>query len=393
MKYYLGPWVWKSSPVPAFNPPDGAIAGLDLASIPQQSIAGSNRGLGLFWTASASLSSEYSLIGDGDCRELPATSQMQAAFRSLAGYRPQGAKLVDLIRDCLMGGSDPEGNAGPLPLVPTAEGFIELWMPGHSRVHAERFVWGEGSHTSKLKQLIRRDFRNHWERDQDHARRVMDAWCEKYKADWQEFVPQDLLPHVLGRLPHQTTINENFNQADSTTLGPQLSWTEVRGDWMTESSKAGKSTGSTTDIARADSDLSSADHYAQVVLAGGSSGTYHGPACRIDGSGAVTAYFTVCDGTMYLSKIVAGSQTNMTTTSQTFTNTDTYKVQANGTTIKSFVNGGEILSTTDSAISSNLRCGLTQFDPASTGDLDNFQAADLAAAVTTNFLTLLGVGN
>lgn len=404
MLYYLGPWQWNPARGGFFTSPAGALGAIDLATLPQQAVGGAARSVGLFWTSGQPLDSSYARLGNGDCRELAATSAMQSAFKSLVGYKPQGDKLVNLVMDCLQGGSDPDGNTGPMPIVPTADGWMDLWMPGHSRVLGERFEWGrQGSrgsdHTLKLKQVLRAQFAQLFAdaqagklKDNQQHRRVLDAWCDKYQLqgpdDWKELVPANLQKEVPGRLKHATTISDNFNQADSTTLGPQLSWTELQGDWKTTSNRAGLDSAgadSQQNRARADSDLSSSDHEASVAnyYTGVNINSYHGPALRMPSDGTVSFYSTLTagvDANIYLTKLVNGTQTNLSSTAVSIADGKIAKVQANGSTIKSFYDGVEKLSLTDTSIAGGVRCGLNEFS-ASVGvpPMDDFLAADLSA--------------
>lgn len=402
MKYYLGPIPWRTKPFPSFGLPAGALGMIDLAPLLAQSVGGSDRPVCVCWSSSALLPSEYTLIGDGDCRELTPGAAVKSAFQSLVGYRPQGTLLVELIYDCLLGGADPDGQSGPMPLVPGTNGWLDLWMPGHSRVLGERFEWGRSgsrgsNHTAKLKQLLRKQFTQLMDlaqqgklKDAQQHRRILDAWCDKYGLqgadDWREFVPTALQKDVPGRLKHETTITENFTRSDSTTqIGNVLTWTQVSGTWGTFSNAAYKaSTANVNHVARAESDLSSSDHYAQVVVSptgSGSSATsasFYGPCARFDGS-AATCYLTGnFSDDQYISKIVSGTATNLTSAAHTYANDETYKLECNGSTLTIYVDGSPVTNVTDTSIAGNTRCGLESFGVNAT--MDDFEAADLAAA-------------
>src|SRR5207253_2934705 len=106
----------------------------------------------------------------------------------------------------------------------------------------------------------------------------------------------------------ETTITDDFNRADGTTIGNQLTWTEVAGTWDTVSNQVqmtGPASDSATYSARAESDLSSADHYAQLVYVNAGTVTtqaHLGPAARFSPS-AQTHYLSVpYNGTFYLEK-------------------------------------------------------------------------------------------
>ena len=63
-----------------------------------------------------------------------------------------------------------------------------------------------------------------------------------------------------------TTLTESFNTADGTTIGPDLTWSELAADWSILSSQLRASAG-TEGIVRADSDLASSDHSVTVTVA------------------------------------------------------------------------------------------------------------------------------
>ncbi len=394
MRYYLGHWQWTTlNGMACYAPPAGVVGCLDLGTLPQMSVGGADRGRLLCWTRDAvTLPSEYELLGVGDCRELNTDGAMLDKFQSLVGYRPQGAKLVDAVWDCLEGGADIDGTTGPLPLVPTTRGNLGLHFAGHSVVKSRRFKWGNDAASPKLKQLLRKEFRGLLQdskagklKDAKHAFRVLDYWCDKYGvSDWREFVPANLQKDVPGRVKHETTITESFDQADSTTLGPDLPWTEIAVvGWRTVSNRAGRNAGtaSTLEVARADSDLSSADHYAQAKLWAGN-GKYPGVIARVPSSGDATGYDVVHGGTgdpnFYTQKLITGTLTNLNFSSQSPVDGSVSKVEPNGSTISGYYGGALIYSGTDTSISSGVRCGLVQYENADS-TLDDFEAADLAA--------------
>lgn len=398
-RYYLGHWVQQRFGTDlCFAPPAGVVGSLDLAPIPVQGVMAADRPMGLFVTRSTVLPSEYTLLGEGDCRELKADTRMQDAFRSLVGYRPQGDTLAELIYDTLTDGSDPDGSSGPKPLMPDATGWCDVYLGGHSRVLGSRFEWGKPDsrgrrHWAKVQQLLRKEFEQLFDdakagklKDAEHHRRVLDAHCDKYglqgENDWKEFVPVKLQKDVPGRLKHETTITESFNKADSDTLGPDLTWTEVNGDFDVVSNQCRHTNTTTVRSARAESDLSSADHYAQVQIVSNGSGTNDcaAGACARFAAAAETMYFAFyyqADNRLYVSKKVTGAQTNITSSVITEALPETYKCEINGSTLKGYQAGVERVSTTDSAITGNLRGGILLYQSSVLNPtIDNFEASD-----------------
>lgn len=383
VNWYTGPWIWDAAlRGGAWRPPAGC-SGIDLRSVPDQAKQGGPPGMGLFWgdVGPGALENrrDYASLGAGSWYDLKPTGAVRAKIPRRKGYTPLGDDLCRVVLDLLTNGADPDGLDGPRPMVPGFDGRLVLSC---GQTHTEQFRWGSG-HTAILKAALRSDFRSAFDDAQagrarpGQHRRVLDALCDKYGVtDWKEFVPVAIQGDVPGRLPHETSISETFNQADSTAIGPLLSWTKVSGGWRTVSSMVGTTTGG-WNILRADTDLSSADHYSQAKIT--SLAQYAGPACRIPASGALTMYQCSTDFVIYIFKLVAGVQTNLANTTQAIVVNDTYKIEANGSNIKAYVNGVQKVSVTDTGVSGNVRCGLAQYG-ASDSSLDDFTAADLAAA-------------
>jgi hypothetical protein len=178
-------------------------------------------------------------------------------------------------------------------------------------------------------------------------------------------------------------------------LGPDLTWGEFTNDFAGNASTSTSSfdiAGNTAQaaaigvlcLARAESDLSGDDHYAQGVLADIETDANYqlGPACRFEvGTGDNSLYFARAlqvNDTLALSKLVNGTLSDIgTPISQAPANTATVKVSADGSTIKSYYNGAEKQSETDTSITGNLRCGIFGFT--SGAKIDTFEAADIAA--------------
>lgn len=210
------------------------------------------------------------------------------------------------------------------------------------------------------------------------------------------------LPVIRGG----TTITEDWNCTDSASLTCDLTWTEVEGsDLEILSNEAHMTGGGASTHARADTDLASDDHYAQVVLAqwpAVSTGTDGlGVICRKDSTATMTFYrfatfAVVAADTRELVKLVGGTETALETDTTAVAAGNTIYVDADGSTQEARVNGSNILNGTDTAITGNTRTGVFGLlGGSATVSMDNFEAADLAAAgsvVTPRLIGLLGVG-
>lgn len=393
MHYSIGPYPASKHPAHVgYSLPNGVVGAIDLAPLESQGQLADHRPVGVFCSPDV-LPSEYDLLATGDCRELSVDASMLDKFESLIGYRPQGDKLVDCFADCLIGGSDPSGEAGPLPMMPTSRGNLDLHLGGHSLVKRAAFKWGVHPHTNRIKATLQKQFERHLEdakggklKDAEHHRRVLDAWCDKYKLqgenDWKEFVPTKLQREVPGRIKHETTLSDNFNRANSSLDAG--SWTEIVGDWSVVSNQASLGTGSTFSIARYQSDLSSDDHYSEAACYTSADAGYTGTMARKDSSSTQNFYASEiqwAENNVTCFKRISGATTNLNLVSLSVTSPGTIRLRCDGSTIETYINGVLRASATDSAVTGNLRCGLWGYNSGGTTTWDDWVAEDLAVAV------------
>lgn len=391
--FYRGPWRWVEEDGESYWAPPAGFAGLDVRPLAEQAIAGGTPGLGIFVGNGIITDKNYDLLAAGSWSE----KVNQRVKDAMPGkYRPKGDDLLGLILDIFTDGSDPDGIDGPKPIMPTVQQRIELHCGGRS--HFERFQWGD-KYTGKVRDAVRRDFAATMEaaqrgelKDAEHHHRVLDFCCEKYRVDdWKEFVPTKLQKDVPGRLKHETTVTDNFNRADSTGLG--ASWGTVVGngfDVVSNQARAANNGIGAGSRVRYESDLSSSDNDCQVdVITFGFNSVSVGPHCRFQSAANTTYMFllrTVTTPTRRLLKVVAGVMTQITGDNDAPPSTPfTAKVSANGSSLKVYLASVEIggLASTDTSISTGLRGGMQgQMDPTAGNRsiVDNFQAADLAAA-------------
>lgn len=407
MHWYAGPWIWDESfpGRPCWRAPSGLTC-LDLRTLEQQSTPGGSPGFGVFSgdvePGKLENASDYTHLGEGSWLEVRPTGKKREAITARKGYTPAGDTLAEILLDALTFGADPSGIDGPKPLVPTGRGELELHLGQSVKTP---FTWGS-PHTAILADQLKQEFAALWAegqagklRDAQQPLRVLDYWQKKYRAaDWADFVPASLRPHVPGPVPHDTTIAESFNKADSSTLGPDLSWTELEGDWEVFSNEARVVSAAGYSTARANSDLSSSDHYCQAVMR---SVGRCAPAtiCRKDGTATMTFYMALYEGNSDVwqtRKRVAGTETTIGTNTGSATPSlgDVLKIHCNGSTISRYRNGVSQDSTTDTAISGNVRCGILGYYDAgafnSKATFDSFEAADLATVITGDLSVTLG---
>jgi hypothetical protein len=180
-----------------------------------------------------------------------------------------------------------------------------------------------------------------------------------------------------------TTITDDFNRANNASLGSSAggwSWNELSTAFTIASNRC-LNPGTDLALARAESDLASADHYVEAEF------------YTFDNQG-ICARFSASEETFYylqlsqtpaiqLFKCVAGAFTQLgSDVPITFSAGEAYRLECNGSTITCYQAGVQRLQVTNGDISGNLRTGL-RADPASTNaEFDNFEAADLAVAET-----------
>lgn len=409
----LSPWRWLDDESGgAWGPPPRCRGSIDLTSLTRiaEASPGQARGWGIFLCDEipVGLTDDGGVIlASDDLRDARPDGKLLDAWESNLGWRPQGETLADLLWDQLTNGSDPTGIDRNGILVPRVDGRLQLWLG--SLVREERFVFGEHPHTAKLKELLQRQLGQARdlalsgdlidpltdEPDVRYHLRLADAMAEKYagrnpaaKADFFALLKPSTWDRADELQPHATTITDDFNTADSDTFGHNLSWTELSGDWDIVSNQAQMVTNfGSVRFARADSDLSSADHYAQVAVISRANPGFLGPICRKDSTSTITCYAggwpNQNTNPFRIRSYVNGTATDLGSGgTAAFSSGDVNKLSCNGSTITLYKNGVSLESVTDTSIASGLRCGLCALDNAGTAGvpaLDNFEAGDLAA--------------
>lgn len=422
MNYYLGPWVWDDglnangdrNSVAHWRAPSGVVGIIDLRTLPEQSkVGGTPEGNGFFATPKL-LGPEYTLIGTGDIKTIESSDSDKTEINSKIGYTPIGTTLNDVLFDLLKNGGDPKGETSFKPLMPTIDGALEVHLGGHSLIKTEQFEYGVHPHTAMVKAVLQEDYRKIKAQatidGKDTHRRVLDKWGEEYKVrePHLEFIPNDL--PVETPLPHATTLTESFNKADSSTLGPDQTWTELVNDLQVFSNIVLPVFGGSNyyvAYARAEADVSSANHYCSATAnfqAGSDTGgwpvTWH--VFTRYSSSVDTAYFAQVSednlvDTPSVWKNVTGTFTSLATGSTgTYANNDVLKNKSNGSTIDCLINDVVKATVTDTAITTGTRGGIGCSKDTHNGSgfgytvLDNWELSDLAAGTNVNVQPVIG---
>jgi hypothetical protein len=395
-----------------WSKPTQAVGMIDLAKNSDfQTDVASDRNVAFMWSLTP-FGSAYTPLNDslGDLREIKTDNLMRAAWRSATGFTPQGDTLNDLLADHLTRGADPLGDDACKPLTPTIRGELEIHLPGHSRVWTEKLTPGH-RHWNKYVAQIQLELLE--VRKQSQSGKLIDPTTRKVNGDYHRKVADALMekcrrvgcddfemirPRGWGKdekpLKHSTMISDDFNAADSDTMGNLLSWDEVHEDWDNLSNQAEHpATGTNQNAsARVTTSLSSSDHYAQaIVVANNSSSTYQraGVALRFHASSNVHYSVSIRKNThvgiVHVSSNTAS--TGLNDTAKTISLPDTVYGSANGSTLVSKLNGADVASITNTAITGNLLTGLSVRSsfPATQASFDDFEAGDLFVVAPAAF--------
>jgi hypothetical protein len=190
------------------------------------------------------------------------------------------------------------------------------------------------------------------------------------------------------------SIAESFNKADSTVLGPDLTWTEVAGDMAIVTNEVRATATSNNDlhnVARAEHDLASVDHeVAGAITQFTGIGSHVVYMLGRFSAAALTAYFVAASdkgGTprqvaFQIGKVVAGVVTflSVETANQNWVAGDVLGIRCSGDQISAVYNGVVVQTVTDASITTGTRTGFgIRTNNTNRAIVDAFAAQDLAA--------------
>lgn len=381
---YIGRWEWNTLQQ-EFNyweaPQSEFLTGvIDLRNINQMSQqGGSPQGWALFSYSQAVSSPNLFNIESRLDRKLnnPTLSKIENEL----GIVLTSNTIREVIWEILTLHGDATGLLRWKPLMPDANGRLEVRFGSDGIIKQSKLIPFISPEWESVLSVLHENYRMMLKTEtHNKIARVLDYWEEKYGVHYSTFIPDDII--MIVSLPHETTFTESFNTADSNTLGPDLTWVEVDGDWDIVSNKASAG-GASHNNARAEHDLSGSDHYSQADVTHAGSGDA-GVLARFSSS-ADTSYlfiFTNAGSAYILYKNITGSYTSLQTAGGSAPTDDTFKIEVDGSSLEGFVNSSSVISVTDTAITGNTRCGIRSFNISHT--IDNFETADLISAVTTS---------
>lgn len=401
MPIYLGPWIWVEKPRPRWEAPGATAWRLDLRPRAGRAATGGRpQGLGLFALKDA-LADSTSYVDLGDDLQAELKDDQRQAWADALGLKkvPPGPTLADVIVQTLTLYADPDDAKLCPPILPGVDGVQRVTLGGE--VLSAKRIGPTDPEFALVRSQLQSNYRKLRQQaregnaDPEAHRKFLTVCLEKFGlqgADaYQQFIPQGL-PDEKPR-PKETTIQDDFNRADADPISTgSFAWSMIESsnlEIVSNQARTADDTGAPA-TARAESDLSSDDHYAQAVVGASdeSISVYGGPTCRND-SGALTFYLLYLEfdlNQIELYEVTAGTFTQIDVASYTLNSGTTYtaKVSADGSAIKGYINGAEELSATDSAITGNVRCGL-RAETNITGhyvSFDNFEASDISGAQT-----------
>lgn len=388
---YLAPWEWFSiDGNDHWRSPDGdALSTLDLRTLAQQAAVGPTpQGYGVFAYAGARTITDSVALGEFLDDSL--TGQQRNAIETRLGRAiPSQTTVLDFLWDTFTSASDPAGLLWPKPLRGGLTKPLRLRFQG--AVVKQEAMSVDLAHRSRIIDVYREDYRRN--RGDGTPLEALRRWtgstCIKLIGTLDDSAADIIMPPEFrddGWATPKTTITESFNTSDSDTLGPDLTWTEVEGDIDIVSNKASAS--GNDDSARAETDLSSDDHYAQAELTAGADSRGCGVICRYSSS-AATFYIGGARRNAFdrfqLWKNVSGTNSeigeNNADTAWDGT-ASTFYLEVDGSDLELKQDGASRITLTDTSITGNLRCGIGNRLGVSAGNTvtwDVFEAADLAA--------------
>lgn len=399
-EYYLGQWVWDTSiperPIWVAPHLDKVTGTLDLRSIPQQSIPGGEpQGYAIF--SYSEQINDPNLTHIGNYKDI-LTLKQKGDFEDKLGVDSLRSNTVkDLIYEVLTEKSDPTGQNGVKPLMPDKNLDIKLKVGEVQKV--SKLIPFVSPEWHKVLAVIHEDYKRLIETENHiDIAKWLDMLEEQYGVSYRTFIPEDAVIK-LASLPHQTTITEDWNCSDADSPDCDLDWTEVSGDFDISSNRILMVTLAwATQFLRANSDLSSANHYAEVTwyqYDGQAGNEYHmaGVGVRKDSTATLTFYGATIEdngsgssGDRKLFKFSSGTGTQIGSTSNvSYSVPFDIRLEVDGSTLTYYYNGSSIMSETDTAITGNTRVGVTDTQgPALFSTRrsirDDFEAADLVAS-------------
>jgi hypothetical protein len=394
--YYIGQWEWVqieeegevieeywAAPQREFQ-----TGGIDLRSIPQMSKPGGPpEGYAIFSYSQQVTDPKLTYLGD-NLDEAP-NVRATGAIAGKLGITPSSSTIRDIIYELLTTEADPTGKDRWKPLMPDRNLNMKIYLGREGVIKSVKLEPWVSPEWRNVLAVHHENYRQ-WLKTEtpDKIGRALDFLEEKYGVSYQYFIAPNTIR--LASLPHQTTITDDFDCANSDTLGCDLTWTELSGDQDIQSNQL-FARGSGASYSQAVSDLSSDDHYVQIdgnSFPGSNHEGRFGVMGRMSEDSLDECYlywgrFTSTTGhNVRLRKRVSGTESDLSSDESVTDIRGTYKIEIDGSNITGYLDDVEELSVSDTSITGNLRTGaygVAQFS-FENAVMDNFEAGDLGAA-------------
>lgn len=393
-EYYIGQWKWVENEEDKYwiyPHQEFLINSIDLRSIPQcEKSGGTPEGYGIF--VYSQKINDPNLIYLGDNPKLKINKKLKDSLSEILKISDLESETIeDIIWEKLTIKADPTGVSGPKPLTPKSDRKLELNLGRNKKqISLIPFI-------SKEWNVVLRTLQNDYKElisteNIKTVAKVLDYWEKQFGVPYHVFIPQGEIK--IASLPHETIIVEDWNCSDSDSITCDLTWTETLNDLDIASNRLRAGANNSSSLGRAETDLSSSNNYAQIkiiFLDGTGSHNYsHRPGTRWNSS-ANTFYAVRRLGTggtqqYRIERVSSGTATVISgPTTLALSLPETWKIEANGSTITAYLEGVSKASVTDTNITSGTRAGvgIYSFDLSSTEVIDDFEAGDISISPTS----------
>lgn len=405
-EYYIGQWEWNTDNQdrPYWIAPhaDKLTGVIDMRSIPEQTQAGGiPEGYAIF--TYSEVINDPSLIHFGSNKDSVLNLKAIEEIKGKLKVDVKSTNVKDVIYEVLTKGGDPTGQTSFKPLMPTNDLKMQINIGREGKIKELTLI----PYVSKEWDLVLKTMQNDYKEmlksvDYTVIAKVLDYWEEQFGVNYEKFIPDDSIK--IASLPHQTTVTEDFNCADNSSLTCDLTWTETTGccsasgDIQIVSNEAYQTFANSWKINRHGTDLSTSNNYAQADTTYIKDGTDNDFASFIwtRSSSDQNGYYAIRERTSAgsgdsgyeIRKRVSGTETVIVAKAlQAFSFPETWKIEANGSAIKSYLAGVEKQSVTDTSVSTGLRGCVAIYTQINGGSvdrvtMDNFENGDIAAATS-----------
>lgn len=176
-------------------------------------------------------------------------------------------------------------------------------------------------------------------------------------------------------------LTESWNKADSASMNGDLTWNIINGGYDIVSNQARSTAANSRNIAVVDTALPSSSMYAEVDHAAQSTSANGAGVVLASSRTAQTQYYIEAHdtaNTVNIVRTVSGSNSTVASTAWAGSPPVLVRGEFDGSTVKAFLDGVEVLSYTDGSPLTGLYAGIRSFPPAgATVTFDNFEAGPL----------------